>query len=299
MKTRLLANVSHELRTPINLILGFSQMALSTPNPYGIELPNRFSQDLQHIFESGEHLIRLINDLLDMSRAEIGELDLTLEPVAPLVLFYNETFEFFKNSSITKQKNLEFVLEVPERLPILQVDPVRVRQILINLLSNAFKFTHHGKVVLSAEVQLPHFHFWVTDTGVGIPPELQERIFEPFVKAEPPNQPRSGIGLGLSITRRLVALHGGSITLESTPGMGHAFHVYLPLPGVATTLSQVSSLDVDPLVLLWLSSREIPAFSIRNLCEKNGYEVIWLSDLAALERTLSHRKPAALGVGPG
>ena len=136
-------------------------------------------------------------------------------------------------------------------------------------------------------MQLPHFHFWVTDTGVGIPPELQERIFEPFVKAEPPNQPRSGIGLGLSITRRLVALHGGSITLESTPGMGSAFHVYLPLPGVATTLSQVSSLDVDPLVLLWLSSREIPAFSIRNLCEKNGYEVIWLSDLAALERTLT------------
>ena len=86
LKTRLLASVRPELRTPINLILGFSQMALSTPNPYGIELPNRFSQDLQHIFESGEHLIRLINDLLDMSRAEIGELDLTLEPVAPLVL---------------------------------------------------------------------------------------------------------------------------------------------------------------------------------------------------------------------
>ena len=90
----------------------------------------------------------------------------------------------------------------------------------------------NGEIVLGAEVQLPHIHIWVTDTGSGIPPELQERIFEPFVRTEPPGHPRGGIGLGLSITRRLVALHGGSITLDSQPGQGSTFHVYLPLPGL-------------------------------------------------------------------
>ncbi len=131
LKTNLLANVSHELRTPLNIILGLSQMALSSPNPYGMELPAQLTKDLGYIYDSGEHLIRLINDLLDMSRAEIGELDLCYEPVSPRSLV-KEVFDTFKETSIEKQKEVELLLDLPEHLPILHADPVRLRQILLN-----------------------------------------------------------------------------------------------------------------------------------------------------------------------
>jgi DNA-binding LacI/PurR family transcriptional regulator/signal transduction histidine kinase len=176
LKTHLLANVSHELRTPLNIILGLSQTALSSPNPYGIDLPAQLIKDLGYINDSGEHLIRLINDLLDMSRAEIGELDLCYEPVSPRALV-KEVFDTFTEASIGKHKEVELLLDVPDHLPVLHADPVRMRQILLNLLSNALKFTKKGTIILGAEVQLPHIHFWVSDTGAGISPELQERIF--------------------------------------------------------------------------------------------------------------------------
>ncbi len=293
LKTHLLANVSHELRTPINIILGLSQIALSTPNPYGIDLPARLTQDLKYVYDCGEHLVRLINDLLDMSRAEVGELDLCFEPVAPRPLLI-ETFESFRESSARAHRDVELSLDIPEHLPLLQVDPIRLRQILMNLLSNALKFTDHGKIVLGAEAQLPHIHIWVADTGPGIPLELQERIFEPFVKADPPGKHRDGIGLGLSITRRLVALHGGSITLDSQPDQGSTFHVYMPLPG----LNNVTAKNAEPVgaqpVLLWLSSSETPAPSILNLCRKSGLTPCWLGRIDDIDRALEAGRPAAL-----
>jgi signal transduction histidine kinase/DNA-binding LacI/PurR family transcriptional regulator/AraC-like DNA-binding protein len=293
LKTHLLANVSHELRTPINIILGLSQIALSSPNPYGIELPGRLSQDLKYVYDCGEHLVRLINDLLDMSRAEVGELDLCFEPVSPRALVI-ETFESFKDSSASAHKAVELSLDIPEHLPLLQVDPIRLRQILMNLLSNALKFTDRGKIILGAEAQLPHIHIWVADTGPGIPLELQERIFEPFVKADPPGKRRDGIGLGLSITRRLVALHGGSITLDSQPDKGSTFHVYIPLPG----LNNVSAKKVDPVgaqrVLLWLSSSETAAPSILNLCRKSGLTPRWIAKIDDIDLALEDGRPAAL-----
>ena len=293
LKTHLLANVSHELRTPLNIILGLSQTALSNPNPYGSELPAQLTRDMGYIYDSGEHLIRLINDLLDTSRAEIGELDLCYEPVSPTTLL-KEVYETFKKTSANKQKNVELSLEIPEHLPILHADPVRLRQILMNLLSNAFKFTQQGRIILGAEVQLPHIHFWVADTGSGISPEMQERIFEPFVKADPPAHRREGIGLGLSITRRLVALHGGSITLDSLPEQGSTFHVYIPMPG----LDYASAREVNPEgaqpVLLWLSSNQEVASSIQSICQKNGLEPYWLEKIEDIELTPQHGIPVAL-----
>jgi signal transduction histidine kinase/DNA-binding LacI/PurR family transcriptional regulator/AraC-like DNA-binding protein len=293
LKTHLLANVSHELRTPLNIILGLSDIALSSPNPYGVELPPQLTKDLGYIYDSGEHLIRIINDLLDMSRAEIGELDLCYEPVSPRALL-KDVFETFKETSINNQTNVDLFLDVPEHLPVLHADPVRLRQILMNLLSNAFKFTESGKVILGAEVQLPHIHFWVSDTGSGISPELQERIFEPFVKAGSPGQRRSGIGLGLSITRRLVALHGGSITLDSVPNTGSIFHVYIPLPG----LNYASAKEVNPegaqSILLWLSSNKEPALPIQNICQKNNLISCWLGNIDDFEQIIHRGKPVAL-----
>ncbi len=293
LKTHLLANVSHELRTPLNIILGLSQTALSNPNSYGIELPAQLAKDLGYIYDSGEHLIRLINDLLDMSRAEIGELDLCFEPVSPRNLL-KEVYETFKKISANKLESVDLLLEVPDHLPILHADPIRLRQILMNLLSNAFKFTKQGQIVLGAEVQLPHIHFWVSDTGPGIKIELQERIFEPFVKADPPGHRQEGIGLGLSITRRLVALHGGTITLDSLPEQGSTFHVYIPLPGLDyTSAKKVNPEGMQP-ILLWLSSNKEPASAIQNICQKNGLQPYWLGTIDDIEKSLQHGKPVGL-----
>jgi signal transduction histidine kinase/DNA-binding LacI/PurR family transcriptional regulator/AraC-like DNA-binding protein len=293
LKTHLLANVSHELRTPLNIILGLSQTALASPNPYAIELPGRLAKDLQYIFDCGEYLVRLVNDLLDMSRAEVGELDLCFEPVSPRALL-KETFDSFQESSISAPNDVRLFLEIPEHLPILQADPIRLRQILINLLSNAVKFTPSGSIHLGAEVQLPHIHLWVRDTGSGIPLDMQERIFEPFVKVDPPEQRRAGIGLGLSITRRLVALHGGSISLDSQPQRGTTFHVYLPLPGLDRAAAQAVDLHGAQPLLLWLSSSETPAAVVLGLCLRSGLNPRWIGNLDDVDHALQTGRPAAL-----
>jgi signal transduction histidine kinase/DNA-binding LacI/PurR family transcriptional regulator/AraC-like DNA-binding protein len=293
LKTYLLANVSHELRTPLNIILGLSQTALSNPNPYEVDLPAQLLKDLGYIYDSGEHLIRLINDLLDTSRAEIGELDLSLETISPRALL-KQVAETFNKTPTNQQKKVELSLEIPDHLPVLHADPVRLRQILMNLLSNAYKFTQQGKIILGAEVQLPHIHFWVSDTGTGINPELQERIFEPFVKVDPPGQRREGIGLGLSITRRLVALHGGSITLDSLPEHGSTFHVYIPLPGLDyASAREVSPEGAQPL-LFWLSSKSETTSAIQNICQKNNLKPFWLGSVDDIEQSLHQGRPVAL-----
>jgi signal transduction histidine kinase/DNA-binding LacI/PurR family transcriptional regulator/AraC-like DNA-binding protein len=293
LKTHLLANVSHELRTPLNIIMGLSQTALATPNPYGIDLPAQLGKDIGYIYASGEHLIRLINDLLDTSRAEIGELDLCYEPVSPRGLI-KEVFEAFNATSTSSHKDVNLLLDIPERLPVLNADPLRLRQIIMNLLSNAYKFTRQGQILLGADVQLPHLHVWVSDTGSGISPDLQERIFEPFVKAEAPGRRHDGIGLGLSITRRLVALHGGTITLDSLPGHGSTFHVYLPLPGLDNaSAKEVDAQGAEP-ALLWLSSKKEPAPAIMDISRRNGIAVHWLGNTDDLDRLLAERKPVGL-----
>ena len=232
LKTRLLANVSHELRTPLNIILGYSQSALANPNPYDIELPPALQHDMGQIYNSGEHLLRLINDLLDLSRAEIDELSLVLETIAPRS-FLEDVFHSFAGSAATEQVN--WLLQLPERLPLIQADPVRLRQILLNLLANARKFTRSGHILLGAAVEPPRLHIWIEDTGVGIPASQKEQVFEPFVTVERMGRRSDGIGLGLAVTRRLVALHRGSITLESQVGQGSGstFHIYLPLPSLS------------------------------------------------------------------
>ncbi len=221
IKTRLLANVSHELRTPLNIIIGHSQRLLEDPPPDA-------APDLAHIQHSAEHQLRIINDLLDLSRAEINALDLypTLLDPRPLI---EEAFAALAKDAAASA-DVSWRLQLPAELPLVKADPVRLRQILLNLLSNAAKFTERGHITLGAELARPHLHLWVADTGMGIPPELAERIYEPFVTSERTERQAGGIGLGLSITRHLVALHEGIITLESQPGQGTTFHLYLPLP---------------------------------------------------------------------
>lgn len=268
IKTRLLANVSHELRTPLNIILGYSRDALGALNPYGITPPQTLLDDLEHIHSSAEHQLRVVNDLLDLSRAEIDELDLYLELLDPRPLL-QDAFDSIAHS--VAGSTVAWQLQLPDRLPLVRADPVRLRQVLLNLLSNARKFTDQGEIVLGAQVEPPHLHLWVQDTGEGISPVMQERIFEPFMTAEHAGRRAEGIGLGLSITRRLVALQCGSMKLESRIGQGSTFHVYLPLPNLADKTAPV--IEAAHPVLLLITAADQPAAEIVELSRRQGLAV--------------------------
>ncbi len=289
LKTRLLANVSHELRTPLNVIIGYAQTALATPNPYALDLPPLFQRDMGYIAKSGQHLLHLINDLLSLSQAEIGELELYKEIIAPRS-FLEESFNTLAAMADTNAVNWRLVL--PEHLPMIEADPVRLRQILLNLLHNASKFTTTGEIESGAEVVPPYIHFWVRDTGPGIPTEMQEQIFEPFVKLEQNRQHQMGVGLGLTIVRRLVALHGGLITLESRIEQGSTFHIYLPLPDAAGRTLMVPE-TTDP-VLLLISLAQTPSPAITALCERQKLTLHRLTLDDDLDLALEHLAPAGL-----
>ncbi len=282
IKTRLLANVSHEMRTPLNIIIGYTQNALRSPGPY----PPAMLADLHHIQSNAEHQLRVINDLLDLSRAEIDELDLALELLDPRPLLV-EAFQSLANQPTPPE--ITWKLDLPERLPLVRADAVRLRQILLNLLSNARKFTERGQITLGAQVVPPHVRFWVADTGLGIPPEQQERIFEPFVTIE---SDRRGIGLGLSITRHLVALHNGTMRLESQPGQGSTFQIELPLP--ALDHARLSAPETVSPVLLLISTSGQPTPEIAALCQRQGLEIRHLRNLDDLESALANTQPVAL-----
>lgn len=281
IKTRLLANVSHELRTPLNIIIDYTQNILAQPqSPFGAEL--------QKIQDHAEHQLRVINDLLDLSRAEIDELDLALELLDPRPLL-EEAFRAIAGNQADPR--VEWRLNLPARLPLIRADAVRLRQILLNLLSNARKFTELGRVELGAQVAPPYVHLWVSDTGWGIPPEQQERIFEPFVTMENDRRISGGIGLGLSITRHLVALHGGRMTLDSQTGKGSTFHLHLPLP--ALERDQAGSQDAQP-VLLLLAGGGQPAPEIEAMSQRQGLQICPVSTLNELEAALAHTRPLAV-----
>jgi signal transduction histidine kinase/DNA-binding LacI/PurR family transcriptional regulator/AraC-like DNA-binding protein/DNA-binding response OmpR family regulator len=289
LKTRLLANVSHELRTPLHVIIGCTREVLNSPTPYGITLPEELLNDLLHIHHSAEHQLRVINDLLDLSRAEIDELDLYMELLDPRPLM-EEVFSSMADAD--SRNNVNWRLQLPDRLPKIQGDPVRLRQVMLNLLSNASKFVERGKIVLGAEVMSPHLHIWVQDTGPGIPVDMQEHLFEPFITAGHANRRSEGAGLGLSITRRLVALHNGSMKLDSLPGYGSTFHIYLPLP----TLSDrppVPSVADQPTLLL-ISSHDRPAAEIVEFSQRQGLEIHKLQAGDDLDAVMRRVQPAAL-----
>lgn len=290
LKTRLLANVSHELRTPLNVIMGYAQTALSSQDTYGRELPPQLDQDLKHIFQSSEHLLRLINDLLDLSRAEIDALELWPETIHTKSFLGNV---FHNLADTVDTKKVIWRLDLPSHLPLLEVDPLRVRQILINLLHNSSKFTEEGQIVLGAEVTPPYLHIWVQDTGMGIPIEVQERIFEPFITHKHRKHHQASIGLGLTISHRLVALHGGSMSLESQPGQGSTFHIYLPLPdasGQPVILPQTAS---EPILLL-ISAADQPSPAIRDLCKRQGLTIYTLDPNEDLKAIMERFSPAGL-----
>jgi AraC-like DNA-binding protein/ActR/RegA family two-component response regulator len=287
LKTRFLANVSHELRTPLQIIIGLADTSLDMPE---LQKANpQLCQNVQHIQQSGMHLSRLIDDLLDLSRAEINALDLYPETLDVHGLLTN-SFQSLRDSYNTSRA-VGWHVALPERLPLIQADPVRLRQIVFNLLSNAARYTERGAITLGATVEPPFLHIWVADTGSGIALDQQERIFEPFASDHSRGRPR-GVGLGLSITRRLVALHEGLLTLESRPGHGSTFHVYMPLPDLQGKPARAP--DAAEPVLLLIGGQALLAPEIRALAGQQRLPLRRPRSLSELQTLLEAAQPVGI-----
>ena len=222
-KAEFLANMSHELRTPLNSILGFSQLLLEGDG--GI-LTRDQRQDVDIIAQNGQHLLVLINDLLDISKLEAGKAQLHRGEVEvePLI---SECVESV--SSLAKNKKLELSATVSTEVGRVFADGPKLKQVLLNLLGNAIKFTEAGSVRVTAERQGAELLISVRDTGIGVPPDDAERIFESFQQGQSGISGKyQGTGLGLAISRRLVEMHGGRIWVKSTPGQGSTFTFTIP-----------------------------------------------------------------------
>jgi GAF domain-containing protein/CheY-like chemotaxis protein len=223
LKSEFLANMSHELRTPLNSIIGFSRVILK-----GIDGPISplQEQDLSSIYNSGRHLLGLINNVLDLSKIEAGKMEL-----APEEVDVHEALNVVMSTAIglAKDKDIQLSMEVPPDLPPVWMDPIRVRQVFLNLISNAVKFTEQGSITLQAAYDPQAVFVQVIDTGVGISEEDMEKLFKSFSQVDSSSTRRAGgSGLGLAISAQLMELQGGRIWVESEVGIGSTFSVALP-----------------------------------------------------------------------
>jgi signal transduction histidine kinase len=223
-KSQFLANMSHELRTPLNAILGYTELVLD--NIYG-EAPENIRGVLERVQANGRHLLGLINDVLDLSKIEAGQLTLSIADysLSEVVHGVHSAVE-----SLVSDKQLAFKMELQAKLPIGRGDERRISQVLLNLVGNAIKFTDSGEVAIKASAADGSFQVAVCDTGPGISAADQNRIFEEFQQADSSStRKKSGSGLGLTISKRIVEMHGGRIWVESEVGRGSTFTFTLPV----------------------------------------------------------------------
>jgi signal transduction histidine kinase len=225
-KSQFLANMSHELRTPLNAIIGLTEMMVTNAARFGTE---KAQEPLRRVQAAGTHLLGLINQVLDLSKIEAGKLELNPQTVN-LVPLIDEVIGTARH--LAEQNQNRLVVEAPADLGALTVDPMRLRQILLNLLSNACKFTKRGEVVLRAR-RLVDGCEWielaVVDSGIGMTAEQLAKLFQEFTQADASTAQRfGGTGLGLAISRKLARMMGGDVTVTSEPGKGSVFTVCLP-----------------------------------------------------------------------
>lgn len=298
LKSQFLANMSHELRTPLNSIIGFSRVILK-----GIDGPitDVQEQDLKAIYNSGQHLLSLINDILDLSKIEAGKMELAFEDYVN----FAEVIQSVLPTAIglVKDKPIEVIHQIEADLPPVRADPTKVRQVLLNLLSNAAKFTDEGSILIKAEKHsnvMNKSEVWVriTDTGSGISKEDQAKLFLPFSQVDAsPSRKTGGSGLGLSICRRLIEMHGGRIWLESEPGKGSTFIFTLPatlydLPAVALPVPDLVSTKRKSILSIDDESEVINLY--KRYLDGHGYQVIPLIEPGRAVQTAANIKPLAI-----
>ncbi|MHC5727058.1 MAG: ATP-binding protein, partial [Nostoc sp.] len=259
-KSEFLANMSHELRTPLNGILGFAQVLEGSPNMTAKNL-----ERVSIIYQCGSHLLMLINDILDLSKIEARKLDLVATSVH-LPNFLHSVTEICGIRA--EQKGIAFNILISDRLPVaIEVDEKRLRQVLINLLGNAIKFTDSGSVTFTVEVigqeskqmtndngQMTHqkIRFQIQDTGIGMSPDDLEKIFLPFEQVDQAGHGSEGTGLGLAISHRIAALMGSQIQVESHQGQGSLFWLDLTVPVPLDHNWHTGAIDPTPQKITWI-----------------------------------------------
>jgi signal transduction histidine kinase len=225
-KSHFLASMSHELRTPLNAIIGLTEMMVTNVARFGTE---KAQEPLRRVNAAGTHLLSLINEILDLSKIEAGKLELNPEPVN-LARLIDEVIG--TAGQLGKKNKNRLVVEAQENLGALTADPMRLKQILLNLLSNACKFTKEGEVALRVR-HVTDGRDWVelavADSGIGMTVEQQAKLFQDFTQADSLTARRyGGTGLGLAISRKLARMMGGDVTVASEPGKGSVFTLRLP-----------------------------------------------------------------------
>ncbi len=289
IKSQFLANMSHELRTPLNSIIGFSRVILK-----GIDGPinEQQQQDLSAIYNSGQHLLNLINDVLDLSKIEAGKMELTLDE-----LNIADTINSVMSTAVglIKDKPVKLLKEISVNLPTVRADAMRVRQVLINLVANAAKFTDEGNITIQATAHVnssgaKEVLVSVKDTGPGIALEDQKKLFQAFSQIDSsPTRKSGGSGLGLSICQRLIELHNGQIGVHSAVGEGSTFYFTLPVYHQEKTVG-----GSDEKIILCIDDDPQIISLYERYLKPQGYHVVPLSNPANAKDTIKRIKPYAV-----
>ena len=295
LKDEFLANMSHELRTPLNAILGMTEAVLD--EIFG-SINDQQRKSLQTVERSGSHLLELINDILDVAKIESGQIELDCTAISVSHLCQS-SLAFIKQQALKKRIQLE-ISQLPTNIPDLFADERRIRQVLINLLNNAVKFTPEGgqitlevsqisQTLKAGDLEPQHFlRIAVIDTGIGIAAENIPKLFQPFIQIDSAlNRQYTGTGLGLSLVKRLVELHGGNVELTSELGVGSCFAIELPASPMCHTQATVTiSSDPEPIhpqtkeapLVLLAEDNEANILTISSYLEAKGYCIILAKD---------------------